>query len=228
LLRELGAEEPEAAYFEDLARSIGRETRRRERRPALTLVPSWGLSSALAAACLLIGLGVGHVALPKTITRTETQTREVQVAGPVREVPVERVVERVVRVPVKVVRTRTVVKRVPVSVPAAPAVSVPAPTPGPALPGVVFAASHETRAPAAGLGIGARPAGRDMSPAEYRTARVTTADLRLIASRLRSDMSTVDAAMGTPALAATLASDMERAEEELDHSLREVPSDGTR
>ena len=232
LLREADPDEPEDAYFDAMARSVAFETRKRERKPVGRLVPSWAFSSALAAACLLIGLSVGHVALPKTITRTDTVVRWVTEPGRVREVPVERVVVREVRVPVEVVRTRTVVERAPTAAPARPAVTLvaetPAETPIPAAsaPTTTLAVAYRAAGPTDGLGIGARPAAGlayGTTFATLSTAHVTSSDLRMIASRLRSDMSSVDAALGTPTLAATLATDMGRAEAEMDRSLRAAP-----
>jgi len=233
LLRELALEEPVPADFDALARSISHETRRRDRRPVGGLAPSWGLSTALAAACLLIGLSFGHVALPRTITRTQTVVQPMEVPGRVREVRVEKVVTRPVPVPVEVVRTRTVVRRAP----AAPAPPRPVPAlaveertaatePAPVEPVLVA----ETRPSAAHLGLGAPPAATTSGSAygaafaSYSTARISSTDLRLIASRLRSDMRDVDVALGTPTLAATLVSDMERAEAAMDRSLSAGPA----
>jgi hypothetical protein len=234
LLREPDPEEPTDAHFDAMARAVGAEVRRRERKPAPAFAPSWRLSWGMAAACLLIGLSVGHLALPRTLTRTETIVQREQAAGPVREVPVERVVYKEVEVPVEVVRT--VVKRVPVATPALVAETRLAPTvPAPAATPV---AEHVTTHPATGSGIGASPTHEALSGAytvayaSYRPSRVSPGDLRLIASRLRSDLSTVDEDLGAPALAATLVSDMSAAGAAVDRSLRTAPAtapvEGTR
>jgi hypothetical protein len=152
----------------------------------------------------------------------------------VKEVPVERVVYKEVEVPVEVVRT--VVKRVPVATPALVAETRLAPTvPAPAATPV---AEHVTTHPATGSGIGASPTHEALSGAytvayaSYRPSRVSPGDLRLIASRLRSDLSTVDEDLGAPALAATLVSDMSAAGAAVDRSLRTAPAtapvEGTR
>lgn len=225
LLREPDPDEPSDAHFDAMARGIGAEVRRRERKPAPALAPSWRLSWGMAAACLVIGLSVGHLALPRTLTKTETIVRRVETPGSVREVPVERVVVKEVKVPVEVVRT--VVKRVPA--PAPTPVADTAPTR--AEPAVTLAATDVPARPMAPSGIGASYAadamGYTVAFAGYRPSRVSPSDLRLIASRLRSDMSTVDEALGAPALAATLVADMGAAGAEMDRSLRAVPAAAT-
>lgn len=226
LLRAPDPSEPDELYFAEMARSISAEIRRRE-SPRLTwLAPSWRVSWGMAAACLLLGLGIGHLALPKTITRTKIVERQVQVPGPVREVTVPKVVVKEVRVPVPVVRTqvKTVIKRVPAV--------------GRQLTGAeLMAKAHEPGSVTIGpqvrgesvseaIGIGAAKPWTHhgtmyaMTLTSDRPTGVTPSDMRLLASRLRADMSTVDQTLGRSALAATLAADIGGASDE------EMPPEG--
>jgi len=122
-----------------------------------------------------------------------------------------------------------VVKRVPVATPMPVAGRAPVPAERP----MELVAEHVTTHPATGSGIGAAyaddatTAGYSVAYAAYRPSRVSTSDLRLIASRLRSDLSNVDEALGAPALAATLVADMGAAGAEMDRSLRAAPAAAT-
>jgi anti-sigma factor RsiW len=224
LLRAPDPDEPGDAYFAGMARAIGSEVRKRERQPAPMLAPSWRLSWAMAAACLIVGLGAGHLALPKTVERTETVVKWVEVPGPVQEKVKE------VKVPVEVVRreVRTVVKYVHAE-PSGPAPASTAPTlvadhvttAAPATPAVAEAEAPPTLGAPYHTGIPAMRLGYEVAYAvDTSRAGLSRSDMRLLASRLRTDMSTVDTVLSTSALAATLASDMNSAGAEMDRTLR--------
>jgi len=169
------------------------------------------------------------VAMPRTLRETVTRVQPVEVPGPERIVRVKEVVVK--EVPVEVVRMRMVVKRVPTWAPRpVPTLVAETPTTAPATPALTLTGAYTTGEPTVGTGIGARRSGSvyGVSFASYPASSVTSSDLRLLASRLRTDMSTVDDdALGTSTLAATLAADMGRAGAEMDRALSAEPAAGT-
>jgi hypothetical protein len=216
VLRAPDADEPGDGYFDRLARRIGSAVGEREARPAPRLMPSWGLAWGFAAACLLVGLALGHLAFPRTVTETKTVAQAVP--GPVRTVTVEKIVEKPVpvRVEVPVVRwrTRTVVREVaarptegrealsfvvdglaPAATPAMRvAETLDAAAPAPARGGVYFAVA--SRRPSSDTGL-------------------TRTEMRALAVRLTTDVTELDRALNSPHLAATLVSNLDDASAEL-------------
>jgi anti-sigma factor RsiW len=232
VLRDADADEPDDAYFHAMASRISATIQASEPQRTPLLAPSWSFASALAAACLVLGLGVGHFALPRTLTETKTVVQ--RVPGPVREV--ERVVKEEVRVPVGVPvevvrwRTRTVtkVKEVPTE-PSTRRVAEVADhvEPSRPTPTVAAVAEETAEAPApvatppttsspsyvtlyASLPRGAAPSsGRSLQPD----------DISALARRLSEDMGRLDEALSAPRLASALVSDIETADAEIERAI---------
>jgi hypothetical protein len=225
VLRNPDADEPDDAYFHAMANRIGASLRDREPQRMPVSALSWSFASALAAACLVFGLGIGHFAFPRTITETRTVVQPVP--GPVREV--EKVKEVPVQVPVEVVRwrTRTVtkVKEVPAqhtrggasyvadaSVPSTPApVAVAAPPTETAVP---VAAPPAPQPTAHGTYYASLPGGAGFG---YR--RLEPDDISALARRLSEDMERLDEALSAPRLASALVSDIETADAEIERAI---------
>ncbi len=232
VLRNADADEPDDAYFHAMAGRISATIRASEPQRAPLLAPSWSFASVLAAACLVLGLGVGHFALPRTLTETTTVVQPVP--GPVREV--ERVVKEEVRVPVRVPvevvrwRTRTVteVKEVPTEPgtrrvaevgdhvePSRPTPTVTALADGPGGAPTPAVAAPATSSPSyvtlyASLPRGAAPSsGRSLQPD----------DISALARRLRENMEGLNEALSAPRLASVLVSDIETADAEIERAI---------
>lgn len=237
VLRQPDADEPGEAYFHALASRVSASVRASKPERA----PVWGLSrsfaSGLAAACLVLGLGIGHFAFPRTIAETRTVVE--RIPGPVREV--EKVVTREVRVPVKVPvevvrwRTRTVTKLKEVPTPPTTARAVATtPTATPAPPALAMAATApltEPPAPTAEPPPPARPAAHSTYYASlpggarlgYR--HLEPDEVSALARRLSEDMGRLDDAVSAPRLASALVSDIETADAEIERTITREASE---
>ncbi|MGQ9733123.1 MAG: anti-sigma factor family protein, partial [Candidatus Zipacnadales bacterium] len=214
-------DEPGDTYFAAMARVLSDEISQRAhiRQKAPALLPAWSFSVLGAAACLLLGLGIGHFVFPRTLTRTVV--KHIEVPGP------ERVIVREIQVPVEVVkwRPRTVVRYLPrqparqESVPQAthevgrraPPVEATALTPP--TPVTVMA-----EAPGEGSPATPEPTWTTYSTSGGRS--IGPQELQLLARRLTADMGgALDSTLRPAALAARLASDLSTVEREMDRVL---------
>jgi len=240
LLRDPDADEPGDAYFHTMVREISSSVPAGKPRPAPAFALSWSLASAMAAACLVFGLGVGHIVFPRTITQTRTVVE--RVPGPVREV--ERVVREEVRVevPVEVVRWRTRTVTRTRRVPAEPASAFAAyadeaPAPPPPSATVAAAPDAPTTVPAAATAPGPlRPAAHGTylaalyagPVAPYADRGLSHEEVSALARRLSDDMGRLDEALGAGRLASVLVSDIEVVDAEIERAItREDPEAGS-
>jgi hypothetical protein len=233
VLRAPEADEPDQPYFDAMARTIAAEVRTKAPSRPLIFRLSWSFASAMAAACLVMGLSVGHLAFPRTVTRTETVVE--RVPGPVREV--ERVVTQRVEVPVEVPvevvrwRTRTIYKTAPAATARVheTALREPAPPPPPttrAAGGSVAEAFHEAPAPTPVTTAPYRMradtfyASFDGAVSRgYQPPGLTGDQISALARRLSDDMSKLDEALNAPRLASALVSDIESADAEIERAV---------
>ncbi len=238
-LRGPEVDEPGEAYFGALTQRISgavaalprRPAERDLMRPVPRLMPSWGLSWAAAAACLVLGLAFGHLAFPRTLTQTRTVVNTVP--GPVRTVTVERIVAKPVPVPVRVevpvVRWRTrMIERTDVAYMTEPAALRDMCT----TPTSVAPAGRAVSAPAVGMAVAesVKPMRTGtLYAAAYRpNPGLTRAEMRALAVRLTTDVGALDRALNSPTLAATLVSNVDDASAELDKAVRSEASEAPR
>jgi len=231
VLRAPDADEPGDAYFHALARQVSARIRERDRQPAPRPAPSWRLSWAFATVCLVLGLTFGHLAFPRTVTHTQTVAETVP--GPVRTVTVEKPVPVRVEVPVVQWRTRTVVRQAPAASPTTSLLSVAFTSAAPTTPA--------TSAPAeAGTMLGAplttyeRPTGGLTTGRVYYAAwrpqpsggtGLSRTEMTALARRLTTDVTTLDRALNSPRLAATLVSNVDSADAELEKAIQPAASE---
>ncbi len=232
VLRNPDADEPDDAHFHAMANRISASVRAAKPERASVFALSWSFASALATACLVLGLGIGHFAFPRAIT--ETRTVEVRVPGPVREV--EKVVTKEVRVPVEVPvevvrwRTRTVtrVKEVPAE-PTRPlaADAAAAATTRPAAPTMVATVVEEPTEARPPMAAPPSPPPTAYSThfaslpggARFGYRRLEPEEVSALARRLSEDMGKLDEALNTPRLASTLVSDLEVVDAEIERAI---------
>ncbi len=237
VLRAREVDEPGDTYFDALARKVSAGVRERERRAARRLVPSWGFSWASAAVCLVLGLAVGRLAFPRTVTRTQTVVKSMP--GPAPTITVERVVEKPVHAPVQVGvpvvrwRTRTLVREAPASSHGAPAPDVAYAPTTPAMP-VASTPSKPHEVVGTRLATDEQPTSQPGSgrvyyamwrPSSSGDAGLSRAEMTALARRLTADVSTLDHALNSPRLAETLVSNVDSAGVELEKAIQPAASE---
>jgi hypothetical protein len=213
VLRAGEPDQPTDAYFASMARTISARVAERERPRAPLFAPSWSFAGGLAVACLALGVALGRFALPSSPAPSTPVTRSVP--GPVREVVVPQLIEKPVRVAVRVPvvkwRTRVVTRRVvqpsPPPAPTVAAVSEPAY----GYSGVTYPGGSSYGTCFTGLPLRSGGAA-DESP-------LSRAEVSALARRLTADASRLDSALNSPRLADALISNVNRADVELEKAL---------